>query len=153
MKKTICLVGVGLLLVSMALAGCASVAPVQKTMVTKSNLPALKGTWSGWTTFSSLPGTPVPTDLVIYSDTVPIQAKMTLIGIPEGVAANWPINLSASNSATFETKNMRISDQGTLTATADENFIHLTYYAGEKPKLDGWFFYFGSRGTMSVTKK
>ena len=152
MKKTICLVGVSLLFVSMALAGCASVAPVQKTMVAKSNLSALKGTWSGWTTFSSF-STSVPTDLVIYNDTVPIQAKMILIGVPEGVAANWPINLSASNSATFETKNMRITDQGTLTATADENFIHLTYYAGEKPRLDGWFYYFGSRGTMSVTRK
>ncbi len=152
MKKTIRLVGVGLLLVSMALAGCASMAPMQKTIVTKSNLSALKGTWSGWTTFSSL-STSVLTDLEIYNDTVPIQAKMILTGIPEGVAASWPVSLSTGNTATFETKNMRISDQGTLTATAGENFIEITYYAGEKPKLDGWFYYFGSRGTVNVTRK
>jgi hypothetical protein len=42
MKKRIFLVGIGLLLVSVASLSCA---PVQKTMITKSNLSILKGTW------------------------------------------------------------------------------------------------------------
>ena len=33
MKKTICMVGISLFLVSMVLAGCASMAPVQKTIL------------------------------------------------------------------------------------------------------------------------
>jgi hypothetical protein len=44
MKKTICLVGMGLLLVSMVWVSCA---PMQKTVLTKSNMSTLKGKWQG----------------------------------------------------------------------------------------------------------
>jgi len=44
MKKTICLVGIGLFFVSMVLLSCA---PLQKTVITKDNLSTLKGTWEG----------------------------------------------------------------------------------------------------------
>ena len=54
MKKTIGLVGIGLFFVSMVFAGCASMTPGQKTIVTKENLSTVKGTWQGWTTFSSV---------------------------------------------------------------------------------------------------
>ena len=87
MKKTIGLVGMGLLLVSMVLVSCA---PMQKTVITNSNLPALKGTWQGWTTFSSIQTIPVLTTLQITNDTVPVEGNMTLRNLPDRVAAAFP---------------------------------------------------------------
>jgi len=67
MKKRACLASIGLLFVSVVMMGCA---PVQKTTLTKSNLPNLKGTWQGWTTFSSVQSSPIRTTLQITNDTV-----------------------------------------------------------------------------------
>lgn len=95
----------------------------------------------------------MPTTLEIYTDTVPVQGKITILDVPQRVAANWPVSLSATKTATFETKNIRVTDQGTLIDTSGQNFVELTYYAGEKPKLEGWFYYSDAKGTMSVTRK
>jgi hypothetical protein len=153
MKKLICLVGVGVLFVSMVLAGCASV-QMQKTAVTKSDLSALKGKWEGWTTFASFQANPVLTILEINNDTVPVQGKITLNNLPQGVAARFPADAkTAGNNVIVDFKNARISDQGTLIGTSGENFYELTYYAGEKPKFNGWFYYWGSRGTVTLNKK
>jgi hypothetical protein len=44
-------------------------------------------------------------------------------------------------------------NQGTLIGTTGENFLELTSYAGEEPRFDGWFYYYGSRAAVTVTKK
>jgi hypothetical protein len=149
MKKIMCLVGVGLFLVSMV-----SCAPMQKTMVTKSNLSALKGTWQGWTTFSSVQSSPVLTTLQITNDTVPVQGSVTLISLPDAVAAVFPADAkTAGNNVTVNFNNGTITDQGTLIGQTGQNFLEMTYYAGEKPKLTGWFYYYASKGTVEFTKK
>lgn len=90
----------------------------------------------------------------INNNTVPIQGKITLNNLPDGVAALFPSSvLSAGNSAILDFDNGEISDQGTLIGTKGKNFLELTYYAGGKPRFDGWFYYQGARGTMSVNKK
>ncbi len=151
MKKTICLVGMGLLLVSMVFVSCA---PMQKTVITKSNLSSLKGSWQGWTTFSSIQSNPVLTTLQITNDTVPVQGNITLTNLPDAVALIFPADAkTAGGNVTINFSNGRITDQGTLKGQRDENFLELTYYAGEKPKMNGWFYYYTAKGTMEFTKK
>jgi hypothetical protein len=151
MRNRLSLAGIGLLFVSVVGMACA---PVQKTIITKSDLPTLKGTWSGWTIFSSAQNNPVLTTLEINNDTVPLQGRITLSNLPQGVASLFPVeSLSAGNQVAIHFRNGKISDQGTIIGQSGENFLELTYSAGEKPKFDGWFYYFGARGTLTVTKQ
>jgi hypothetical protein len=131
-----------------------SCAPVQKTIVTKSNLSTLKGTWQGWTTFSSASSRPVLTTLQITNDTVPVQGNITLNNLPADVAGIFPADAkTAGNDVTIEFKNGMISDQGTLIGQTGQNFLELTLAAGEKMKMSGWFYYYATKGTMDLTKK
>ena len=151
MKKTICLVGIGLLLVSVMLVSCA---PGQKTLITKSNVATLRGTYEGWTTFSSFQGKPVLTSMEISNDTVPLMGKLTLYNLPQPIANIFPGTvLSASNNVTMDFANGEISSEGTLIGQSGKNFIELTLYTGEKMKINGWFYYYGAKGTMELTKK
>jgi hypothetical protein len=151
MKKTICLMGIGLLLIWVVLVSCA---PAQKTIITKSNLSTLKGTWEGWTTFSSFEGKPVLTNMEINNDTVPIIGKIILNNLPQPIANIFPgVALSASNNVTIDFANGEINREGTLISHGGKNFVELTLYAGEKPKMNGWFYYYGAKGTMELTKK
>jgi hypothetical protein len=150
-KNRISPVGIGLLFVAILGVACA---PVQKTMIAENDLPALKGTWSGWTIFSSAQTQPVLTALEISNDTVPLQGKITLSNLPPGVASLFPVeSLSAGNQVAIGFKNGKISDQGTIIGQSGENFLELTYSAGEKPRFEGWFYYYGARGTLTVTKQ
>ena len=149
-KKTF-LVGVGFLLVSVALLSCT---PMQKTVITKNNLSMLRGSWQGWTTFSAVQATPVLTSMEINNDTVPLMGKMVLFNLPQPIANILPgAALPAGNNVTIDFANGEISSEGTLVNHGGKNFIDLTLYAGEKPKLSGWFYYYGVKGTMELTKK
>ena len=149
-KKTF-LVGVGFLLVSVALLSCT---PMQKTVITKNNLSMLRGSWQGWTTFSAVQATPVLTSMEINNDTVPLMGKMVLFNLPQQVANILPgAALPAGNNVTIDFANGEISSEGTLVNHGGKNFIDLTLFAGEKPKLSGWFYYYGAKGTMELTKK
>ena len=152
MKRMICMIGISLFLVSMVLAGCASMAPVQKTTLSTNDLSALKGTWQGWTTFSSFSSTPLMTTIEITNSTIPIQGKVSFPNVPMGAAAALPGVFVTGGLNVLEFSAGKISDQGTLIAGNGSNFCEFTYYAGAKPKLDGWFFYNGARGTLSVSK-
>ncbi|MBP1697573.1 MAG: hypothetical protein H6Q41_2761 [Deltaproteobacteria bacterium] len=151
MKKRICFVGIGLLFVSVVMMSCA---PVQKTILTKNNLPTLKGTWQGWTTFSSVQSSPIRTTLQITNDTVPVRGNITLNNLPGAVASIFPADAkTAGNDVTIDFKNGMISDQGTLIGQTGQNFLELTLSVGEKTRMNGWFYYYGAKGTVELTKK
>ncbi len=153
MKKTIGFVGIGLFLTFVGLLSCAQV-PVEKTIITESNLSTLKGTWSGWTSFRGHASSSVLTDLEINNDTVPIQGTITLYNLPEGVANLFPNDsLAVGNNFTLNFKNGLISDKGTIIAKSGKDSLELAYYAGEKPRFSGWFLYYSANGTMTLTKK
>ena len=156
MKKAIGLGGIVLLLVWMVLLGCASMTQGPKTAITTSNVSTLKGKWSGWTTFSSYPDKPVITTLEFTNATVPLQGAITLdFGTAASqVASVFPAEAKARGGtlAIIEFKNGMISDQGTVIGTTNQNFLELTLRSGEKMKLNGWFYYFGTRGVMEFTK-
>lgn len=150
MKKTICFVGMGLFFVSMVLLSCA---PLQKTVITKDNLSTLKGPWEGWTSFSAQTR-PVLTNLQINNTTIPIAGTITLYNIPQEIANIMPSSaLPAGNNVTINFKNGEITNQGNIIGHTGQNFLELTLYAGEKMKMSGWFYYYGIKGTMDLTKK
>jgi len=151
MKKKICLVGMGLFFVSMVLLSCA---PVQKTVITKDNLSTLQGKWEGWTSFASQVR-PVLTNLQINNTTIPLAGTITLYNIPQQIADVIPSSeLPVGNNVTINFNNGKITDQGTIIGHGTMgNFLELTLYAGEKMKMSGWFYYYGIKGTMDLTKK
>ena len=128
MKKRICLVGIGLLLVSVALLSCA---PMQKTVITKNNLSILRGSWQGWTSFSTVQATPVLTTMNITNDTVPLMGNIMLFNLPQQVANILPgAALPAGNNVTIDFANGEISSEGTLVNHGGKNFIDLTLFEG-----------------------
>jgi hypothetical protein len=151
MRKKIGLVGMGFLFVSMVLLSCA---PAQKTVVTNNNLSTLRGSWEGWTSFSTAQVRPVLTKLEIYNTTIPLVGLITVYNIPQEIANVMPAAaLPVGNNVTINFRNGKITDQGTIIGQSGENFLELTLYAGEKMSMKGWFYYYGIRGTMDLTKK
>ena len=151
MRKSICLVGIGSLFVSLVLIGCAS-AP--KTLVTTSNLPALRGTWQGWTSFGIGKSRPVLTWVEIVGDTVPVTARITLNNVPDPVALIFPAEVkTAGNNVTFQFTDGVINNQGALFFQNGKNVLEITYFAGEKPKIEGWFYYWTVKGTFDANRK
>ena len=152
MKRIIGLAGLSLFLVSMVMMGCA---PVPKTVITMSTLPTLVGKWEGWTSFTDYPqAMPVLTTLEITSDTLPVQGRITLENLPDRVAFALPADAkTAGNNIIINFSNGMITTSGTLIGQSGRDFLELTYYAGEKPKFEGWFYYYGAKGTMRLTKK
>jgi len=157
MRKTICLLGMGLLLVPMVLLGCASMAPGPKTTITPSNVSMLQGQWSGWTTFSNYPDKPVRTTLLFTNATVPLQGSITLdfATVAREVSAVFPADSKSQGGtlAIIEFRNGEISDQGTIIGTSGKNFMELTLRSGETMKLNGFFYYYATRGRVEFTKK
>ena len=151
MRRVICLAGVSLILVSMGMMGCA---PKPKTIITFSNLPTLIGKWEGWTTFDNFQGMPVLTALEITNGTVPVQGRITLEHLPDRVAFAFPADAkTAGDNIIINFDNGMVSNNGTLLSRNGQNFLELTYYVGEKQKFEGWFYYYGAKGTMRLTKK
>ncbi len=152
MKKKICLVGMGLFFVSMVLLSCA---PVQKTVITKNNLSTLQGTWEGWTSFSAAMARSVLTNFQINNTTIPLAGTITIYNIPQEIANALPSStLPVGNNITINFNDGKLTDQGTIIGQGTMgNFLELTLYAGEKMKMSGWFYYYGIKGTMDLTKK
>jgi hypothetical protein len=151
MKRAFCLAAMGLVLISMVSLSCA---PAQKTIITGSNLPTLKGKWEGWVNFGLGSGPGFMCNLVITNDTPPIQGSVTFVQLPGQLAMIFPADTkSADNSVTVNFRNANISNHGTLIAQSGENLLELTYYGGEKPKIQGWFYYWATKGNFDVSKK
>ena len=140
MKKIIFLWGVILLIVSMALVGYAK---MEKIAISKDNLAELKGEWIGSRTIG--PGTVKNTDLEILNDTLPLQVKLTFYDVKK------PGKAFTTEIRDFKGK---INDQGNLFHKGPDNEVELSLYNDDgKMKLEGTYYWFGSKGTMSFKKK
>ncbi len=151
MQRFICVAGIGLTVVSLVLMSCAA---GQKTVVTTTYLPVLKGTWEGWTDFGIGQGKPVQTGVEIVNDTVPVITRITLRHLQAEFARVFPAEAkTAGNDVTFEFTDGRISNQGTIVAQSGKNFLEIAYFGGKKPKIQGWFYYWVTKGTFEAYKK
>jgi len=140
MKKIIFLWGVILLIISMALVGYAK---MEKIAISKDNLAELKGEWIGSRTIG--PGTVKNTDLEILNDTLPLQVKLTFYDVKK------PGKAFTTEIRDFKGK---INDQGNLFHKGPDNEVELSLYNDDgKMKLEGTYYWFGSKGTMSFKKK
>jgi hypothetical protein len=151
-KKHGYLITIGVFFMGMLIAGCA---PMQKTYLTDIDVSVLKGTWSGWTTFSSYQAQHFTTTLEISSTTVPIAGKMILHNFPGPVrkAMGIPLeNVMADNSIILYFNNAEITGKGTLIGRNGQDYLELTYYS-EKQRLQGPFYFYGATGEVSVSKK
>jgi len=140
MKKIIFLWGVILLIISMALVGYAK---MEKIAISKDNLADLKGEWIGSRTIG--PGTVKNTDLEILNDTLPLQVKLTFYDVKK------PGKAFTTEIRDFKGK---INDQGNLFHKGPDNEVELSLYNDDgKMRLEGTYYWFGSKGTMSFKKK
>ena len=114
----------------------------------------LRGRWSGWTTFTNYEDTPVITTLLLTNATVPLHGSITLdFGNAPRVARVFPADAkTGGNLATIQFQNGMISDRGTFIGTTGQNSLELTLRSGEKMKMNGFFYYYGTRGTVDFTK-
>jgi len=120
-----------------------SYAEMQKIAISKEKLADLKGKWVGTRTLG--PGIDVNTDLEISNDSLPVQCKFTFYNVRK-----------AGKSDTTEIRDVkgRINDQGNLFVKGPNNEVELSLYKDDgKMKLEGNFFWFGGKGTMSFKKK
>jgi hypothetical protein len=151
MKRLFSLGVAGLVFTSMMLVSCA---PAQKTVITNSNLPSLVGRWEGWMNFGIGGGTGFMCYLDIANDTPPIQGRITFVHLPDRFAMIFPANAkTADNSVMIDFRNGEIDNQGTLVTRNGKDFIEMTYLGGEKPKIQGSFYYWATKGNFEVSKK
>ena len=139
MKRIILPWGFILLMISMALV---SYAEMQKIGISEGNLADLKGKWVGSRTIG--PGTVKNTDLEISNDSLPLQVKLIFYDVKKAGKAGTEV----------KDFNGKINDQGNLFHKGPNNEVELSLYKDDgKMKLEGTFYWFGSKGTMSFTKK
>jgi hypothetical protein len=120
-----------------------SYAEMQKIALSQANLADLKGKWVGSRTIG--PGTAKNTDLEISNDSLPVQVKLIFYDVKK-----------AGKATTTEIKDFKgkINDQGNLFHKGPDNEVELSLYKDDgKMKLEGTFYWFGSKGTMSFKKK
>lgn len=133
----------GCIILVLALMVFASYAEMQKIALSKNNLAELKGKWVGSRNIG--PGRDVNTDLEISNDSLPLQCKFTFYNVRK-----------KGKSDTTEIRDVKgkINNQGNLFVKGPDNEVELSLYKDDgKMKLEGNFFWFGAKGTMSLKKK
>jgi len=121
-----------------------SYAEMQKIALSESNLADLKGKWVGSRSTAKRVG--INTDLEIFNDSLPVQGKLTFYNVTK----------PGGKSDTTEIRDFKgkINDQGNLFFKGPNNEVELSLYKdGDKMKLEGNFYWFGSSGTMSFKKE
>jgi hypothetical protein len=143
MKRMIFSWGVILVILSVALV---SYAKWEKIAISKGNLAELKGEWIGSRTIG--PGMVKNTDLEILNDTLPVQSKFTLYDMQKLAGGQRP------ETGIIDFKNGKINDQGNLLITGNNIEVELSLFEDDgKKKLEGNYFWKGTKGTMSFKKK
>lgn len=120
-----------------------SYAEMKKIALSEGNLADLKGKWVGSRNTGVRMG--VNTDLEIFNDSLPVKAKLIFYNFRK-----------SGKSETTEIRDLEgeINDQGNLFFKGPNNEVELSLYKDDgKMKLEGNFYWFGSKGTMWFKKK
>ncbi len=166
MKKIIWLIIIAMIIASVSFAAAE---------ITAKDVVRLKGTWVGWMDFGSEGGIKAHKEigatfpstswnsgctLEILTDTVPVQAKLTLSGVPGFVASNIGVAFVAPNiGLQAARKELNLSDgqltsQGTIFWISPEKQKDMfeVSMAGEK-KLNVTYWFRTIRGSAILKKK
>jgi hypothetical protein len=142
MRKIICLVAVILMIASVVYAQ-------KKAGITAKDLPGMQGFWTGNVSFGIQAGAGSAATLEIFSDKVPVKAKLTINQFPEELARS--LGLTAGQNV-FESDDGTITSQGTIVWTGPtKSFFEISKSGDKKIKCDYWFK--GLRGDGIFTKK
>ncbi len=143
MKKILCLIAVGLIIVSVAFAA--------GKKITANDLPAMKGTWVGSLDFGMVGADSgsSPCTLEILNDKVPVQAKLTLSNVPQFIAST--IGITAGKNE-MNLNEGQITSQGTIFWTGPEKNMFEISMGGEK-KLSATYWFRTIRGSALLKKK
>ena len=142
MKKIICLLAVALMIASVAFAA-------GKMKIAANDLPGLKGTWEGMLSWGVMSMANSPAKLEILNDAVPVKVKITISNVPGPIASRLG-EMGGTN--VFESEEGEITTQGTLMWTGPQrNFLEVSR-ASDK-KLNGWYYFGGVKGDLSLKKK
>lgn len=145
MKKIICWLAVVLMVVSVAFAAG------KMKMIAAKDLPGLKGTWVGMLDFGDVGGQAASSncELEILNDTVPVQAKLTVLNVPSFVAPFLGI-MSGRNE--FDLNDGQLTSQGTIFwISPEKNMFELSM--GREKYLDAAYWYREIKGTALLKKK
>jgi hypothetical protein len=122
-----------------------SYAEMQKVALSEGNLADLKGKWTGSRTTQGRIG--LNTDLEISNDSLPVQGKLIFYNVRKK-------GRGQSETTEIHDFKAKINDQGNLFIQGRNNEVELSLYKDDgKMKLDGNFYWFGSKGTMSFKKQ
>jgi len=123
-----------------------SYAEMQKVALSEGNLADLKGKWTGSRTTEGRIG--INTDLEISNDSLPVKGKLIFYNVRKKGAG------TQSDRTEIHDFKAKINDQGNLFFQGRNNELELSLYKDDgKMKLDGNFYWFGSKGTMSFKKQ
>lgn len=147
MRKLVCLSMIVALLVSMTVV--LAIAQTKTTKLTKENAKVLKGTWQGNMDFAS--GLNCLFVMTVDNDTPPLKGKLSMQNIPAGRADLFPGGFSG-NTYEGPFDNGLITTKGTLIISGQGGNFGEWTLKGEK-QLTGWFYLWGTQGTMNLKKK
>ena len=149
MRKLVCLSLIVALFVSMTVVF--AIAQTKATKLTKENAgKLLKGTWQGNMDFGTT-GLTCLFVMTVDNDAPPFKGKLSMQNIPAGRADLFPGGFSGSTyEGPFD--NGLITTKGTFIISGQGGNFGEWTLKGEK-QLTGWFYLWGSQGTMSLKKK
>lgn len=122
-----------------------SYAAMTREPISTSNLSDLKGKWEGWRS-SPTGSLNLRTELEIYNDTLPLKGKLTFHDVlRKGMTRG-------THTGDF-TRGI-INKEGNFYLKEGENYYELSLYKGDgKMKLEGEYYFFGAKGTISLNRK
>ncbi len=133
MKKIILFSAIALLCASMVFA------------FSKKDLAGLKGTWEG--TGSGGGGGTLPVKIEIMNDTEPLQGKLTVSKIPQGMQSEYGL----PETVVGESSDGKLTSKGTIMFTGANGFFEIQSLKDNK--LKGWGYFKGFKADITATKK
>jgi hypothetical protein len=123
-----------------------------KIAITKANMATLKGTWEGTANFNQAGVQPGRLVINIENDSAPFKGTMELSGLDTTYAAKLPGNFTNATTYAGKFENATITTSGTLITTGEGgNFTEFSL--ASKDNLQGWFYFWGARGTANLKRK
>jgi hypothetical protein len=147
MKKMKKMIGLSVVLLILAGVGCATLPP--KTTLTKGNQGILQGKWEGWLNFAL--GATGNMVLEITNNAAPFKGYITMTNLPRG-AGMFPGNFAGDTTYAGPFDHGLLTDKGDFIITGQAGNFGEFQLMGQN-KLSGWFYLWGTKGTMSLTKK
>ncbi len=112
---------------------------------TNEDLAGLKGTWEG--TGSGGGGGSVSVTIEIMNDTEPLQGKMTILKIPQGIQTEYGLQ----ETVVGESSDGKLTSKGTIMFTGTNGFFEIQSIKDKK--LTGWGYFKGFKADITATKK